>query len=158
MSTLKYKDYLGSSEVSTEDHCLHGKIMFIRDLVTYEAKTVKGLEEAFQAAVDDYLETCITLGKDPDKPFTGTFQIRVGPQMHRDAAMAAKIAEISLNEWVGMAISEKLEVERKTRLHETHPQDHLIHELQKLLSDTAYARTPLPSKEKLQTVHVSAEA
>jgi len=104
MSHMKYKEYLGSAEVSQKDGCLHGKILFIQDLVTYEAETVPELEKAFQAAVEDYLETCNQVGKDPDRPFTGTFQIRVSPDTHRLAAMDAKIQNQSLNEWVGDAI------------------------------------------------------
>jgi predicted HicB family RNase H-like nuclease len=108
MSHMKYKDYLGSAEVSHKDGCLHGKILFIDDLVTYESETVPGLKQEFEAAVDDYLETCKHVGKEPDRPFTGTFQIRVSPDTHRQAAMEAKIAEQSLNEWVKGAIEQRL--------------------------------------------------
>ncbi|MCC5849446.1 MAG: type II toxin-antitoxin system HicB family antitoxin [Verrucomicrobia bacterium] len=108
MSHMKYKDYLGSAEVSQKDACLHGKILFIQDLVTYEAETVTELEKSFHEAVDDYLETCKEVGKDPDRPFTGTFQIRVSPDIHRLAAMSAKVQNQSLNEWVGEAIELRL--------------------------------------------------
>ena len=108
MSHMKYKEYLGSAEVSQKDGCLHGKILFIEDLVTYESETVPGLNQDFEAAVDDYLETCEQVGKEPDRPFTGTFQIRVPPELHRQAAMEAKIAEQSLNEWVNGAIELRL--------------------------------------------------
>lgn len=108
MSHMKHKDYLGSVEVSHKDGCLHGKILFIDDLVIYEAETVNGLRKEFEAAVDDYLETCAQVGKDPDRPFSGTFQIRVPPEIHRQAAMEAKIDGQSLNEWVGESISMRL--------------------------------------------------
>jgi predicted HicB family RNase H-like nuclease len=108
MSHIKYKDYLGSAEVSQKDACLHGKILFIQDLVTYEATTVPELEQSFQDAVDDYLETCKEVGKEPDRPFTGTFQIRISPDAHRQAAMEAKLLDQSLNEWVGKAIELRL--------------------------------------------------
>jgi len=108
MTHMKYKDYLGSAEISHKDGCLHGKILFVDDLVSYESETVRGLRKEFEAAVDDYLQTCSQVGKEPDRPFTGTFQIRIPPEIHRKAAMEAKTAGQSLNEWVGGCIELRL--------------------------------------------------
>lgn len=63
---LEYKGYLGSVEYSNEDEVLHGRLEFIRDLVTYEGKDVQGIKAAFQEAVDDYLEVCEAKGRKPD--------------------------------------------------------------------------------------------
>ena len=69
MSTmLEYKGYLGSVEYSDEDEVLHGRLEFIRDLVTYEGKDAKGIKAAFKEAVDVYLELCGTGGRKPDVP------------------------------------------------------------------------------------------
>jgi len=125
MSTIKYKDYYGSCKVSHEDKCLHGKILFINDLVTYEAQSVPEIEKEFHDAVDDYLETCEILGKEPNKPFSGTFQIRVSKEMHREAAISAKTAEISLNEWVNDAISKKLHTQKGVKPQENHTHYHI---------------------------------
>ena len=66
MSTmLEYKGYLGSVEYSDEDEVLHGRLEFIRDLVTYEGEDAKGIKAAFQEAVDDYLELCEAEGRKP---------------------------------------------------------------------------------------------
>ncbi|MCC5844950.1 MAG: type II toxin-antitoxin system HicB family antitoxin [Verrucomicrobia bacterium] len=117
MNHMKYKDYLGSAEISHKDGCLHGKIVFIDDLVTYESESVTGLRTEFETAVDDYLETCKQVGKEPERPFSGTFQIRVAPEIHRQAAIYAKIAGQSLNEWVGDSIERRLceEIETSER-------------------------------------------
>ncbi|EJL6486938.1 type II toxin-antitoxin system HicB family antitoxin, partial [Vibrio cholerae] len=80
---MKYKGFWGSCEVSFEDGILHGKIECINDLVTYEAATPVELEEAFHDSVDDYLETCEMLGKEPDKTMSGSFNIRVGSELHK---------------------------------------------------------------------------
>jgi predicted HicB family RNase H-like nuclease len=67
MSTmLEYKGYLGSVENSDEDEVLHGRLEFIRDLVTYEGKDATGIRSAFQEAVDDYLELCEAEGRKAD--------------------------------------------------------------------------------------------
>ena len=67
MSTmLEYKGYLGSVEFSAEDEVLHGRLKFIRDLVSYEGKDAKGIRAAFREAVDDYLALCEAEGRKAD--------------------------------------------------------------------------------------------
>lgn len=97
MSSLEYKGYQGSIEVDVDTGFLHGKIQFVRDLVTYEAETVPGLKQEFEAAVDDYLETCFQLGRSPQQPFSGQFNVRVGESLHRAAANRALRDGVKLN-------------------------------------------------------------
>ena len=104
-----YKGFQGSVEVSVEDHCLHGKILFISDVVSYEAETVDALEKEFRDAVDDYIATCAEVGKEPMKPFGGTFNVRIGSELHKKTAITATIeGYVSLNDYVKQAIEEKL--------------------------------------------------
>ncbi len=108
MSSLEHKGYSGSVEFSAEDECFHGKLLYIRDLITYEATTARSLLKAFRHAVDDYLRTCEEKGQSPDKPFKGSLNVRLGSDLHRGAAMAAERDGIKLNEFVKRAVSEKL--------------------------------------------------
>ena len=103
---MQYNGYHGSVEVSVEDNVLHGSIQFINDLVTYEAETPEKLRHEFEAAVDDYLETCRELGKEPDKEFSGTFNVRVGAEVHRKAAIAATLEGVTLNEFIRRALDQ----------------------------------------------------
>ncbi len=107
MTYLKYKGYLGTIEPDIEDGSLFGKLAFIRDLVTYESGTLKGLEKEFQLSVDGYLQSCKELGREPNLPFKGTFNVRTGAELHRAAVIAS--GEQSLNAFVCEAIKEKLE-------------------------------------------------
>ena len=107
MSMMQYKGYLGTVEYSPEDHCLYGKLAYIRDLINYEATTVADLEAQFRQAVDDYLVSCEVRGKKPDMPCKGTFNIRTGPELHRAAVIASQGQ--SLNAFVCEAIREKLQ-------------------------------------------------
>lgn len=91
-----------SVECSQEYQCLYGKIAYIRDLVNYEANDAKGLEIAFQEAVGSYLNDCEKLGKEPNVPFKGSFNIRTGPDLHSAAVIHVK--EQSLNAFVCEAI------------------------------------------------------
>jgi predicted HicB family RNase H-like nuclease len=107
MNMMKYKEYLGTVEYSPEDHCLYGKLAFIRDLVNYEAINVKDLEKEFRISIDEYLKDCKRLGKEPNKPFKGTFNVRTGPELHRAAVIAS--GDKSLNTFVCEAIKEKVD-------------------------------------------------
>lgn len=118
METINYRGYRGSVEISTEDKCLHGKILFINDVVTYEAETVSDLEAEFKAAVDDYLETCKDLGVEPQKPFSGSFNVRIGPDLHKKTSIFAIQNDTTLNAIVKSAVAEYIDKpSRKTEIH-----------------------------------------
>lgn len=107
MNYLEYKNYLGTIEPDIENGTLFGKLAFIRDLVTYEADTLPALEDEFRVSVDTYLASCEELGRAPDKPFKGVFNVRIGPELHRAATLASRGG--SLNAFVSQAIKEKVE-------------------------------------------------
>lgn len=104
---FEYKGYLGSAEVSVEDNVLHGKLLYINDVVSYEAQSPQELEQAFKEAVEDYLATCREAGDEPDVPFKGSFNVRVGPEVHRESVLAAEREGLKLNEWVKLACKDR---------------------------------------------------
>ena len=103
---LEHKGYQGTIEAELETGTLYGKLAFIRDLITYEAETLPKLKEEFCFSVDEYLSDCEELNKTPDKPFKGSFNVRTGPDLHRQAVIAAHGQ--SLNSFVCEAIKEKI--------------------------------------------------
>jgi len=105
---LEHRGYYGSIEVSHEDNCLFGRLQFIRALVSYEGETVAQLTKAFRDAVDDYLDTCETLERVPEIPCKGTFNVRVGHELHLAANMAAQQAQMSLNDLTKQALRQYL--------------------------------------------------
>ncbi len=107
--SMKYKGYLGSVEVSFEDDCLHGKVLFINDSIIYEGSTPSELEQQFKAAVSDYIAFCKEVEKDPQKPFSGSFNVRVSATVHEQAAKESYLLGLSLNEFVKTAIEEKIQ-------------------------------------------------
>lgn len=105
---LKHKGYYGSVDLDLDNRCLHGKLEFIDDLVTYEGATVEALQAAFREAVEDYLVTCRQIGKEPENPFKGSFNIRIGRELHRKTAIRAKEQGVAINEFVKRAIEANL--------------------------------------------------
>ena len=104
---FEHNGYMGTVEFSLEDMVMYGKILFISDLVTYEASGVEELKKEFINAVDDYVQTCEELGIEAKKPYSGSFQVRINPEEHRNAAVQAFSEGISLSKYVENAISEK---------------------------------------------------
>ena len=110
MNTMEYKQYVGSAEVDVDGDALVGKLLFIRDTITYSASTPAGLRRAFEEAVDDYLSTCAELGDAPEQPCKGTFQVRVGQEKHLAAALEARRCGMTLNAFICHALDSALTV------------------------------------------------
>ena len=113
MKILRYKGFIGSIEVSPEDKCLYGKLLYIDDLVTYEAETVTVLDTEFKKSVDEYLKTCQEVGKEPMKPFKGSLNVRIGQALHKEAALHAAHNGTSLNEYIKLAIQNQVQQENR---------------------------------------------
>ena len=108
MKLLKYKGYIGDIQVSIEDDILHGKLLYISALVTYEGQSVDEIRTAFEEAVNDYLETCEQKGYQAEVPCKGSFNVRIGHDLHLAAMVKAKEKGVSLNEFVTESISSKV--------------------------------------------------
>jgi predicted HicB family RNase H-like nuclease len=105
---IEYKGYHGSVHFDVETETFYGKVEFIRDLVNYEATDAKSLIKAFQHSVEDYLADCITLGKNPDAPFKGSFNVRLTQELHREASLYALHHHDTLNGVIKKALRQFL--------------------------------------------------
>lgn len=109
MGYLKYKDYIGSVEYDEERICLFGKVQGMPKInIRYDGHSVAELTSNFHHAVDNYLARCKEKGTTPRKPFMGGFSVRLTPEMHAQAALAASSEGITLNAFVRNAISNAL--------------------------------------------------
>lgn len=123
---FKYKNFIGSIEVSTQDKCLHGSVLYINDLVTYEAKTVDALEKEFKKAVDDYLKTCKKLGREPSRSFNGTLNVRIGSDLHKKTAEYAALYDISINEYIKNAVQNQVATNTGGKAEENKGQSEIL--------------------------------
>ncbi len=99
-NTLKYKGYTGNVNFDAEDKIFHGRVLGITDVIGFEGASVSELEKDFREAIDDYLETCQEIGKEPEKPFSGRFVLRVPSELHCAIALEAKRQNKSINKWI----------------------------------------------------------
>jgi predicted HicB family RNase H-like nuclease len=104
-NSMTYKGYAARIEYDDDDQIFVGRIAGIKDGVGFHASSVEGLRGAFEEAVEDYIETCTKVGKDPEKAFSGQVMFRVSPETHRKAAIAAELSGKSLNQWAEEVLS-----------------------------------------------------
>lgn len=102
---MQHKGYYGSVHFDEEELVFHGKIEFIRALVSYEATNAKGLKKSFMDAVEDYLATCQEQGIEPEVPFKGNLNVRLGQELHRRIAIAASQQQLSINRFISETLS-----------------------------------------------------
>ena len=108
MKNLEYKGYTGSIEYSKEDDVLYGKVHGIQGLISYEGATGNELEADFIDTIDAYLTNCKQGGIAPEKPFKGSFNVRISPKLHQKAALLAMSENKSLNNFVAESIRERI--------------------------------------------------
>ncbi|MDY6989821.1 MAG: type II toxin-antitoxin system HicB family antitoxin [Thermodesulfobacteriota bacterium] len=106
MSTASYKGYIARIDPDLDDGILVGRVINTRDIIGFHGETIPEAIESFRAAIDAYLEDCDQRGIDPNKPYSGRFNLRLSPQLHSEIASAAKKAGKSLNQWVVDKIEE----------------------------------------------------
>lgn len=102
MTMLEYKGYLGT--VEPDDGSFFGRVVGLRDVITFEGETYAEVEQAFRESIDDYLTFCAERGEQPDRTFSGKIPLRVPPELHRRAAARAQAEGLSLNQWVAKRI------------------------------------------------------
>ena len=107
-NVLKYKGYYAVVQYSAEDEVLYGKIEGINDLVSFESDNISDIKSEFESAVDDYIEYCREIGKEPEKAYKGSFNVRIPTELHKKLAISAISDNITLNQAVQQAIESYL--------------------------------------------------
>ncbi|MBS6734627.1 MAG: type II toxin-antitoxin system HicB family antitoxin [Clostridiales bacterium] len=108
-SMLEYKGYHASVEFDAEDNLFIGEVFGINDSLNFHGTSVTELKEMFKQCIDNYLDLCEKIGKNPDKEFKGTFNVRIPPELHKKAALEAARQNITLNQYVIQAIKQSFE-------------------------------------------------
>ncbi|MEZ5890618.1 MAG: type II toxin-antitoxin system HicB family antitoxin [Xanthobacteraceae bacterium] len=101
---MRYKNYEAVVEYDDDVGIFHGEVVNLRDVITFQGKSVAELKKAFAASVEDYLAFCKERGEEPEKPFSGQFVVRTEPALHKSIALAAKRTGVGVNKWVTSAL------------------------------------------------------
>jgi len=106
---MEHKGYYGSVEYDLESKMLYGRLLGIKGAYVYEGRTLEELDADFRQFVEDYLYDCEQDAIKPQKPNLGTFNVRIGPELHTKASDMAAKRGLSLNNFVKKAIERELE-------------------------------------------------
>lgn len=104
-----YKGYTGTIEFDEDDVVFHGRVIGIRDIVTYEATSAESLLQAFRDSVDDFLQDYSERGDEPEKPFSGNLALRMSADLHKNVFNAAGTKAQSVNQWIIDTLTEAAE-------------------------------------------------
>ena len=102
---LNYKGYHGNVDFDEEAGLFHGEVVDLRDVITFQGKSVDELQQAFRDSIDDYLDLCQERNEEPDKPFSGRLMLRLPSEIHRRVYVGAKKEGKSLNEYITEKLS-----------------------------------------------------
>lgn len=105
---MEYKGYHAKIEYSDEDETFVGRVIGLADVIIFDGDSIVELTDSFHMALDEYLEFCKELGKEPDKEFKGSFNVRIEPELHKKAVIEAEKKDISLNQYVAEAIEQHI--------------------------------------------------
>lgn len=103
---LRYKGYTGDVELDEESGVLFGRVIGLRDVITFQGISVAEVVRAFHDSVDDYLEFCAKRGESPEKPYSGQFVLRIAPRLHGAMAREAQTRGTSLNALIEQTLEE----------------------------------------------------
>jgi predicted HicB family RNase H-like nuclease len=108
MNSMIYKGYTARVEFDARDNILWGKVLGLPDSVniTFEGETVAELTQDFHTAIDFYITDCQAAGREPTKPASGKLMLRIPPEVHGAALVAAQAAGTSLNQWAAKVLAE----------------------------------------------------
>lgn len=110
---IEYKNYIGNVEYDSESRIFHGEVINTKDVITFQGKTVDELEQAFKDSIDDYINWCKEEGENPEKPYSGKFNLRLSPELHREVAITAKKLNVSINKFVEKALEDEIQLIRR---------------------------------------------
>ena len=82
---MEYKGYVAAIAYDDYADVLHGRVINAADysIVTFEASDVEGLKREFAISIDEYLASCEEDGVEPEKPYSGKVELKIGPKLHR---------------------------------------------------------------------------
>ena len=110
---MEYKGYIGEVQFDSDAHIFHGEVINTRDVITFQGKSVSELENAFKESIEDYISWCKEDGVNPERPYSGKFNLRISPELHKEIAITAKKMRMSINKFVEKAVLDELSITRQ---------------------------------------------
>ena len=112
---MKYKGYHGQVKYDEEAKLFHGEVIGLRDVITFQGTSVEEIEQAFKDSVNEYLDYCKELKREPERPFSGKLLLRLPPDIHEIVALEAERGGLSLNTWIKQGLERLIREDTKKK-------------------------------------------
>ncbi len=103
-SMLEYRGYHAAISYDADDELFVGEVFGIVDSLSFHGSSIDELKQKFADCIENYLDVCKQIGKEPEKEFKGSFNVRIPSELHRQIAMLAAQQKITLNQYVVNAL------------------------------------------------------
>ena len=100
MNMMEVDGYKAKIEYDPELDQFRGEILGLNGSADFYGKSPASLRKEFKASLKVYLEVCEEKGIAPTKEYSGKFNLRIPPRLHREIAARATAAGKSINQWV----------------------------------------------------------
>jgi len=107
-ATIRHGDFVAIVEYEPEEKLFHGRVVNTRDVIDFWANRADEVEQEFETSIREYLDACREEGIEPEKPYSGKFQARLGEELHRKVATAAALSGKSMNEWIAEVLDKEV--------------------------------------------------
>ena len=111
---MEYKGYHATFNYDAEDNLLIGKVHGLSDSLNFHGSSIEELTSMFHQSVDNYLDICKKIGKNPEKEYSGTFNVRLPSTLHRMVAETALSNGETINSIIKTAVEEYLRKDETT--------------------------------------------
>ena len=115
MTMMRYRDYVARIEFEDESRLFHGRVVNLRDVVNFYGGSAEELLVEFRRSVEEYLAVCKEEGIEPDKPYSGRFNVRLAPELHRAIVEVSALSGQSLNSWVAEELARAVQASPQRR-------------------------------------------
>lgn len=111
MNTMTINGYQAVISYDPDIQMFRGEFVGLNGGADFYAKDVDGLRHEGEISLRVFLEACAEDGVDPRKHFSGKFSLRIDPELHEAATIAAAAHGQSLNQWAAEAIRQAARAE-----------------------------------------------
>ncbi|WP_216912830.1 type II toxin-antitoxin system HicB family antitoxin [Synechococcus sp. CCAP 1479/10] len=97
MNLMTLDGYQAKIEYDADTDQFRGEILGLSGGADFYGSTPDELRREFKKSLEVFLEVCKEQGIEPRKHFSGRFNLRISPELHKKLAMTAEVQGKSLN-------------------------------------------------------------
>ncbi len=109
MNIMELDNYKAKIEYDPELDQFRGEILGLNGSADFYGNNPEDLRIEFKNSLDVFLEVCNEKGINPQKEYSGKFNLRIPPQLHSKVAAIATAESKSINQWISEVIEHSVQ-------------------------------------------------